>query len=376
MRRLRDQKQALESEINDLQGVIGFNEEMLDDANADAFDALIDQEAEHVADGLLADEGVTCWTCGSSVDRGQIKSTLGELRELSEAKVGEVTGLEEALEEAKREKRELEQTQRERERIERRLDELKVEIEEGEERIERLEERKEQHRDEIADIEAAVEELESEEYSAILNLHKEANQLEYELGKLESDLDRVEEEIADIESRIDERPTVEAQLEEIREEITTQRTKIERIEQDAIEQFNEHMDQVLDILDYENLDRIWLERRETEVREGRRTVSKSVFDLHVVRKTASGNAYEDTVDHLSGSEQEVTGLVFALAGYLAHEVYEEVPFMLLDSLEAIDAERIAAIVEYLGSHTGYLLAALLPDDAAALPDAYDRVTQI
>jgi hypothetical protein len=68
--------------------------------------------------------------------------------------------------------------------------------------------------------------------------------------------------------------------------------------------------------------------------------------------------------------------VFALAGYLAHEVYEEVPFMLLDSLEAIDSERIATLVEYLSEYADYLVVALLPEDASALDDAYTRITDI
>lgn len=85
---------------------------------------------------------------------------------------------------------------------------------------------------------------------------------------------------------------------------------------------------------------------------------------------------ERKVDHLSESEREVTGLVFALAGYRVHEVYEQVPFMLLDSLEAIDAERIADLVEYFSTYSDFLIVALLPDDAEALDDEYSRVTAI
>jgi len=82
------------------------------------------------------------------------------------------------------------------------------------------------------------------------------------------------------------------------------------------------------------------------------------------------------VEHLSESEREVTGLVFALSGYLAHEVYETVPIVLLDSVEAIDSDRIAALVEYLEEYCEYLLVALLPEDAAALDDDYCYVTEI
>jgi uncharacterized protein YhaN len=84
--------------------------------------------------------------------------------------------------------------------------------------------------------------------------------------------------------------------------------------------------------------------------------------------------YEDTVDHLSESEREVTGLIVALAGYVAHDVYETVPMILLDSVEAIDASRIARLVKYIAETVPYLIVALLPEDAAALDDEYARLS--
>jgi uncharacterized protein YhaN len=133
---------------------------------------------------------------------------------------------------------------------------------------------------------------------------------------------------------------------------------------------------VLDILEYQNIDRVWIERTERTVREGRRKVEKTVFELHVVRTTENGTAYEDTVEHLSESEREVVGLVFALAGYLVHDLPETVPFMLLDSLEAIDSTRIAALVEYFADESEYLVIALLTEDAEALSDEYTYVASI
>lgn len=50
--------------------------------------------------------------------------------------------------------------------------------------------------------------------------------------------------------------------------------------------------------------------------------------------------------------------------------------MLLNSFEAIDSERTATLVENLTDYTGYLLVALLPEDASALPDEYGRITEI
>jgi hypothetical protein len=50
--------------------------------------------------------------------------------------------------------------------------------------------------------------------------------------------------------------------------------------------------------------------------------------------------------------------------------------MLLDSLEAIDSERIASLVDYFAEYPAYLVVALLPEDAQTLPDSYNRVTEI
>jgi hypothetical protein len=68
--------------------------------------------------------------------------------------------------------------------------------------------------------------------------------------------------------------------------------------------------------------------------------------------------------------------VFALAGYLVHDVDEIVPFVLLDSLEAIDPDRIARLIDYFRDHAEHLVAALLAEDAAALDDEYAYVEAI
>lgn len=375
--RLRQQKQRLEAEMSELQSVIGFNEELLEEAESGVFAGLATGGEDDLTDQLLDGDKVTCWTCGSEVDRDQIGATVSRLRQLSQETMSEVNDLKTTISDLTSKKRDLEQSQRDRDHIERRLADIDDQIEDSEALIESLQERREALTEEIKEVENTVEALEEQEdHSTVLDIHKETNQLEYELGRLETDLERIEGEITDIERQIETEDDIKAQHEEVTAEIEELRREIERIEQSAVEQFNEHMDSVLEMLEYDNLDRIWLERIEHEVREGRRKVTKSGFELHIIRTSDSGAAYKDTVDHLSESEREVTGLVFALAGYLAHEVYEDVPFMILDSLEAIDSGRIAALIEYLTNYTRYLLVALLPEDAAALPDEYERITEI
>ena len=378
--RLRSRKEQIETELTDLQSTIQFNEEMLEGGSDDVFTSLEPAEGGE-QDGQLTDQLVdnttVCWTCGSEVERNQIETTLEELRTVSKAKVSKLNEIESELQERRSEKRTVENQREKRADRQRKLERIGNELEERDELIDSLKEEREELSAEIERLETSVEELKAaNESSDILELHEEANNIEYEIGRLEGSLEDVIDEIASIENRLDAETDLEDERKSIQDELTELRTRVDRLEEEAAEQFNEHMDTVLDILEYANIERIWIERVEKQVRKGRRKVTESSFELHVIRSTASGTTYEDTVAHLSESEREVTGLVFALAGYLVHDVHEELPFMILDSLEAIDSDRIASLVDYLKDYPSYLLVALLPEDSAALKGEYESVTDI
>ncbi len=376
--RLRDQKQRLESELSKLQNVIQFNEEMLDGTSQDIAAALRgDSTDEAVTDQLLdTDDSVVCWTCGSEVEQEAIEETLARLRELRQSKYTAQTELEDDLADLKERRSQLQETETRREQLEDKLAEIRAEIDERESKIDDLERERDDIEADIDQLEAEIEELEAQDRSDVLDAHREVNELELEVDRLEGERDRLASNIDDIQSQLSELADLDEQREALTEQLNDLRTRIDRIEQEAVEAFNTHMETVLDILDYENLNRIWVERAQTETRDGRRTVTQTEFRLHVVRSTEDGVTYEDDFTHLSESEREVTGLVFALAGYLAHDVHEEVPFILLDSLEAIDSERISALVDYMREYADYLVVALLEEDAAALDDSYARVTDI
>ncbi|WP_137287776.1 archaea-specific SMC-related protein [Halorussus salinisoli] len=374
--RLHDHKASLDSTMTELQRVIQFNEQMVDGANKEIGEAFETGGDETAITDQLVEETVTCWTCGSEVTRDAIDDTIDQLRDLRQEKVEERRRIKSELEEVETEKRQLEEQQREREQAVQQLDQTEDEIEEREDTIEDLEGRQEEIKEEISRLEDRVEELEQQDQSQVFTLQKEVNQLEFELESLQDELEETEGEIESLQAQLDREDDLEQQREQIQERLTELRTKIEQLEAQAVEAFNDHMQTVLDILEYENIDRIWIERTEETVREGRKKVSKSTFALHVIRKTEDGASYEDTINHLSESEREVTGLVFALAGFLVHDVYETVPFMLLDSLEAVDSERIARLVDYLHEYAPYLVVALLPEDASALDETYRRITEI
>ena len=370
---LRRRKRALDDTVSELGSVISFNEEMLEGEGLDVDDGV---GGDDPTEALTADGETVCWTCGSDVDTGQIESTLERLRELRSAKLDERNDVRSEINDLTDRQSEIRSKQQELERAERRLSEVETESETTANRISDLEEQIEAKEAEIADLEAEAEEIDVEDHDEALELHREANGVELRVERLEDELDEIEDEIAEREAASEELESLQKEREELTDRLTELRTRVDRIEEDAVEMFNDHMATVLDILEYANLDRIWIDRRETEVREGRRKVTRTRFDLHIIRSSADGTAYEDTVDHLSESEREVTGLVFALAGYLVHDVHEVVPFVILDSLEAIDADRIARVIDHFRDHADYLSAALLPEDAAALPESYTYIENI
>ncbi|MFB6140679.1 MAG: archaea-specific SMC-related protein [Halosimplex sp.] len=373
--RLRERRQTLDSTVNELQKVIQFNEEMLEGTSSDVVAALRGDDDDAVTDRLV-DEQVVCWTCGSEVDRGDVETTLDRIRDLRQEKLSERQDLQSQIDELKTEKATYQEQKRQRSQLRDRLGRAETELERRRDRVADLEDERDELEGRIDDLEHEVEQLQDETQSDLLDLHREANQLEFEISRRQDDLEDVSEEIERIESELDRKDDIEAERADLSERIEELRTRIDRIEIEAVEQFNDHMESVLEMLAYENLERIWIERKQERVKEGRRRVEKSVFDLHVVRSTEDGTTYEDSIDHLSESEREVTGLIFALAGYLTHDVYETCPFLLLDSIEAIDSDRIARLVDYVAQYAEYVVVALLEEDARALDDSYQRVTSV
>ncbi|MDS0222718.1 chromosome segregation protein SMC [Haloarcula sp. S1AR25-5A] len=379
--RLRERKRERTEYTTRLENVIGFNEELLSGEHREITEA-VDAKPESVGDitdQLYQGSKTTCWTCGSRVKAERIESTLQSMRDHLQETISEIDDIEDELTELTDQREDIQETVTRKQELTETIDEVDAEIERRQSSVIDLRERRDNLSARVEELEARVSELRTAEFDEVLDLHTEANELELQLDRLESERDEITEEITDLESEIRRDDELASQREEVVDELIELRSRIDRLEAEATDQFNEKMDDLLEILGYGNIERIWLERTDTpdgQARDDDGGITGSTFTLHVVRSTEGGTVYEDTVTHLSESEREVTGLVFALAGYLVHDVYDEVPFMLLDSLEAIDSERIASLIEYFAEYPTYLVVALLPEDAQTLPDSYNRITDI
>jgi predicted nucleic acid-binding Zn-ribbon protein len=377
---LRSRRSDIDESVDELQTVIRFNQKLLED-DRDFFDRLEgDNEAKAGADvteELLNSQELTCWTCGSEIAAEQVENMLERFQNVHSEYMSERSELDDQIGNLRKEQSKLEEQQRQREQLQSRSTRIDTELENSRAELAQLKNRRDDLVSEVETLESDVEDLRStEDHSELIGLHKEANEVEVEIDQIETELADVTGEIDQFEAEITDLERLRNERDEIQAEMENLRNRVDRIEQAAVDSFNEEMETVLGILEYENLDKVWLERTERQERDGRQKVTTPQFELHVIRSTDDGTVFEDHVSHLSESEREVTGLVFGLAGYLAHELYEDCPFVLIDSVEAIDAPRIATLVDYLKQYADYLIVALLKQDAQALNETYERITDV
>lgn len=327
------------------------------------------EQPDPLTDQLVEGEHLVCSCCGSDVNRDQLDAVADQYQALLDTLDERISTLETEWEDLDDRISDIDETLTQ---LRDKRDEkatLETRIEDYEATIEDLEATRDRLTDEIADLESELDELETEgdsQRDELINKRSTLQKKEYELSNVEDELADVEEAIADAEAEVDERDEVETQLQQVNDQLEELRREVDRIETSLESRFNETMDEVLEILHYENIERIWIERK-VEDASGTPTDKETTFDLHVVRKTEEGS-FEDVLSNLSESERTVAGLVVALTGYLVHEVHEDCPIMLFDSIEMVDSARIAELIDYFATHTDYLIAALLPEDANTIQD--------
>lgn len=327
-------------------------------------------------------EEIICGVCGSDVDSETLAAMGEQLEAVKEELESRASELQNKLDDLRGEKKELS----------RRLDKYRSNRESKlrlENEITRLEENIEDLKDDRNSVEEEAEKAETELDAAreevsedgdelegeIIDLRSEQNSLEREIDRKSTELEAVIDDINEKEDEIERIDDLEQEREDIRAELEHIRGRIDQLENDLVESFNEHMSTVLNLLDYENLEKIWIEKRETTEREGRKKVDRTKFDLHIIRESDEGG-YQDELKHLSESECEVAGLVVALTGYLVHDVADIAPVMILDSVEMIDSKRLAELLDHFAQYPDYLVAALLPGNAQHLDTVSVPVTEI
>lgn len=343
---IRSELAGVEARLDILQSVLTANREMLDSD----FTGILGYEA-----GLTGDQ-FTCWACGSSTERAEFEATVGELQELIEQdkqqlrdREPELDELDERIETARRAR------SRRQELVERRRD-LEQRLEERRDSLDQQRSRLEELRSELGSVDEAVTEHETERTAADSEVTEQLESTRVDLRSLRRELDRLEQTCEDLREQQREHEEKREHVETLEEEIAALTDRIENLEDELRENFNAAMDDLLSTLDFERLERLWLDGN---------------FEL-VIAREVEGSVRADTVEHLAESEREMIGLVLGLAGFVTYDVGEVSPVLALDSLGAFDGERTERLIDYFADRTDVLLAAVHP--ATTERGSYDRVS--
>lgn len=358
-RDLTDRIRDLQSTVQELNEIISHNRTVLEERDVIGAFGSEQSVTAHLDPGEAT---VECWVCGSDVKKSKIEGRIETLEELREEKQTAVQDLRDELDDVETELEGIRRNVDRRDRLEEQLSETKAALESERSTLERLANEDADLREEIESLEATVAETDDTRGDDYQEAYQRLSQLRHRLGQKESELESVRDTIAELEDEIADGDRVEEELNAVREDLFDARERIDRIESSVVERFNEQMEDLLDLLDYQNVSRVWLERLATEGN------STSTYEIHVVRESEDGVAYEDTLDTLSESEREIIGIIVALSGYLVHDLSDSIPFVLFDSIESIDAPRLEKLFEYVSDYAPFIVAALLPEDASAIDE--------
>jgi chromosome segregation ATPase len=337
---LREEMDEITERVEVLQSVVTTNREILESG----FAGVLGRETD------LMDESVTCWVCGDAAAVDDIEQNVAALRELVdrdkrrrrefEPRLEEIESALDAARAARREVRDLES---ERSDLSRTLDDRRESLAAKRERAGSI-------REEIAALDDEIADLESEQTAEITDLTDEIESVRIDLQTARGEIERARERIETIEDQVDEREAKAERIGELSSEITDLTDRIENMEHHLRTEFNEAMADLVDHLDFDRVERVRLDGE---------------FAL-VVAREVDGAVREDTVASLSESEREVIGLVLALAGYVTYDLDDITPVLGMDTLGALDADRVARLLEYVRGTPDFLVAAVLPENAGSL----------
>ncbi|MFC6765163.1 archaea-specific SMC-related protein [Natrinema soli] len=319
----RDQLQQIERDSEVLQSVYSANEMVLQE---NRLDLLTEVERE------LTEDNVVCWTCGNEARRGEMEERLDHLgdkitdlraqKEQYHDRVQEFEARREEIDQGKRRKRDLESEITE---LEDTLADRRQSLDEAKDRYRDAQERAEELSDTVDETVEAISDVESK--------------IKYR----EAELNDVRDELSQLETRAEQVEMLDAESAEIRSEIEELRNRKDRIKHRAREAFDEAMDEILS-------------RFGTGFETARLTAD---FDLVVAR-----DGREASLDALSEGELELIGFVAALAGYESFDVDEAVPLLLVDGLGGLADDNLHTLVDYLHERTEYLVFTAYPEYTA------------
>lgn len=340
-RELRERLDTADERIETLQTAVTANREMLD--------LDIDWAGSH--EHNISADRIRCWACGSMADRNRFEATIEEILDSIADERGKRDKLKPQLNELDEDLKAYNNAQSRAADSKDRVRELKKRTEQRQNSLQTKRELLADVNEELADVQQQIDEMRKTNNGQGNKLDDKIEQTQKEVLSKQSELTRLDSVLSDIRADIEKRDELTQQREDLRERIQSVTNEIEQAEQRLRESFNTTVADLIERLEFDSFERIWLD---------------GSFEI-VVAREIEGTIHRSPVAHLSEGEREMVGLVCGLAGYITYDLDDTIPVLLLDSLGAFDINRLEPLISYFSDRTEYLVVAVYPEIAEQIP---------
>lgn len=290
---------------------------------------------------LIEDE-VDCWICGEKTTEETIQSRLDALQETLQSLREEKATLEEDIAEIEATQQQIENRRRRKATLEEQLGEHRADLDELEGDLRQARSRKTQ-------LEAQRDQLKDAVVQEELASNDELTDVKAELRTKQSELAQQRSRLADLEDKQDGAAELTDQKTKLDGEIEDLRARKTETQWELKDQFDAAMAGVIERF-APGFDGARLNVKTDEENE------VTEFELIIAR-----NGRETEIANLSEGEQELIGIVVALAGHRTFDVGERVPVMLLDGISQLSASNLRRLTEYLADTADVLITSAYPE---------------
>ncbi len=369
----REEKQRLEQEIQNVQNLIQFNRDVLVGEADEKFpqvgiDGVADEESQKETKGDLT----TCVLCHSEVPAPRIESGLESLNSILTKKLDRVDEVEARIETLQERKRAAESRQDQCQRLHDRKSEIESDIQTLEERLADRRHRKAALTNRAAALKSELAALAEEEGEiTALRPYLDALRLALDLDQTETALGDVREEVEAKRAAIAERSSPAKQgADGAAGWNDGSGERAPEVRATLVDEYNATIDILLDIVDYDPIERIWITQSDGSTEAD--PLTAPAHTVLVEEGTQSGGRRVVPPGLLREPDRDVVALLVSIAGYIVYEVYEDQRVLLLDSLTALEPQQIERLVEYLAPLTDHVVVGLPPALGHAIDE--DQIT--
>jgi len=308
----------------------------------------------------LVEDEVGCWVCGETTTRESVRSRLTALQERLESLRGERVTLREELADIEARQEEIAEQRRREADLEEAIGGLTADLDELRSDHQQATERRAKLTDELEALEAAAASAETEVNEELTDVKAEIRTRERELEEQRSRLETLEERREDAEQLTAEKDRLDAEITELRNRKTEKQWELK-------EQFDAAMTEVIDEF-APGFDGARLQLKTDEHNE------VEAFELVIARE-----GRETEIHTLSEGEQELVGIIVALAGHRTFDVGDRVPLVLVDGISQLSASNLRRLTAYLADASDVLVTTAYPEagdfgGARISPETWETVS--